>query len=337
MLGERTADDVLELVRGYQSPCVLAAAADLDLFSVLNDAGMGAAEIADKLGADLRATTILLDALAALGFVEKRQEQYVLLPATARLLSRKSPAGILPLVQHHANCLRRWTQLASVVQTGKPVERQPGVRGEQRAEEAFIDAMHVVSTPVASKLIAQLGPPAFSHLLDVGGASGTWTIAFLRTRPDATATLFDLPHVIPMAKRRISEAEMSDRVRLVAGDFYTDALPSGADLAWLGAIVHQNSREQNRRLFTAIASALVDGGSLLIRDMLMDESRTNPVAGALFAVNMLVATEGGGTFTYNELREDLERAGFTDVNVLHRDEGMNSVIRAARARDGAGA
>ena len=125
---------------------------------------------------------------------------------------------------------------------------------------------------------------------------------------------------------------MSNRVRLVAGNFYADALPPGSDLAWLGAIVHQNSREQNRHLFTAIARALADGGSLLIRDMLMDESRTTPVAGALFAINMLVATEGGGTFTFNELREDLEDAGFTGVKVLHRDEGMNSVIQAVKSR-----
>ena len=329
---EWTANDVLESASGYQPACVLAAASELDLFSVLAGAALSAVEIASKLGADLRATTMLLDALAALGFVEKRNGRYILPPATARLLTREGPTSVLPMVQHQANCLRRWAQLARVVQTGRPAERKPSIRGEQTDEEAFIGAMHVVSTPVASELIEQLGPPAFAHLLDIGGASGTWTIAFLRARHNTTATLFDLPHAIPAAQRRISEANMSNRVRLVAGNFYADALPPGADLAWLGAIVHQNSREQNRHLFTAIARALADGGSLLIRDMLMDELRTTPVAGALFAINMLVATEGGGTFTFNELREDLEDAGFTGVKVLHRDEGMNSVIQAVKSR-----
>ena len=123
---------------------------------------------------------------------------------------------------------------------------------------------------------------------------------------------------------------MNDRVKLVAGDFLVDPLPPGADLAWVGAIVHQNSREENRCLFSAVANALNDDGQILIRDVLMDDSRTSPVTGALFAINMLVATEAGGTFTFDELREDLEAAGFTAVTVLRRDEGMNSIIRAVK-------
>jgi precorrin-6B methylase 2 len=226
--------------------------------------------------------------------------------------------------------MRRWVRLAEVVQTGRPVERRPSIRGEAGDEAAFIGAMEVVSAPVAPGIIDELGPPDFSHLLDVGGASGTWTIAFLRANPRATATVFDLPHVIPMAEERLSETQMSGRVRLLAGDFLADPLPTGADLAWVSAIVHQNSREQNRHLFSSVADALEENGQILIRDVLMDRSRTSPASGALFAINMLVATEGGGTFTFDELREDLEAAGFADVDLLRRDEWMNSIIRAVK-------
>jgi hypothetical protein len=117
---------------------------------------------------------------------------------------------------------------------------------------------------------------------------------------------------------------------LVSGDFYTDPLPGGVDLAWVSAIVHQNSRQQNRRLFASVFSSLRPGGQILIRDILMDASRTSPVAGALFAVNMLVATDQGGTFTFEELRDDLTQAGFTDVLVRRRDPGMNSVVAARK-------
>ena len=109
-----------------------------------------------------------------------------------------------------------------------------------------------------------------------------------------------------------------------------NALPSGADLAWVSAIVHQNSRAQNRRLFANVFQALVPGGRISIRDVLMEESRIEPVAGALFAVNMLVATEGGGTFTFEELRKDLETASFVEAAVLRRDEGMNSIAVARK-------
>jgi hypothetical protein len=112
-----------------------------------------------------------------------------------------------------------------------------------------------------------------------------------------------------------------------------DALPPGADLAWVSAIVHQNSRAQNRDLFAKVLAALVPGGRIAIRDILMEADRTRPVAGALFAINMLVATEGGGTFTFDELREDLEAAGFAEVAVLRQDEAMDAVVVARKPRN----
>jgi hypothetical protein len=133
-----------------------------------------------------------------------------------------------------------------------------------------------------------------------------------------------------MAQRRLAAAGLDQRVRLVAGDFATDALPPGADLAWVSAIAHQNSRAQNRALFTKVCAALVPGGRIAIRDILMEEDRTRPVAGALFAVNMLVATEGGGTLTFAELREDLVAAGFAEVALARRDEAMNSIVVARK-------
>ena len=242
------------------------------------------------------------------------------------LLTPHGEQTILAMAQHQGHCLRNWAQLARVVKTGQPAAPIPGVRGEAGDQEAFIGAMHNVSAPNAAHVIQAVQPLQFRHLLDIGGASGTWTIAFLRACPSAKATIFDLPHVIPMAQRRLKAAGMDQRVKLVAGDFTRDALPAGADLAWVSAIVHQNSRAQNRALFAKLLAALTPGGRIAIRDIVMEESRTQPVAGALFAVNMLVATAGGGTFTLAELREDLGAAGFVKVALAGPDEGMNAVV-----------
>ncbi len=119
-------------------------------------------------------------------------------------------------------------------------------------------------------------------------------------------------------------------VRQVAGDFYRDELPKGADIAWVSAIVHQNSRGQNRALFRKIYRALVPNGRIAIRDVVMEESRTAPTQGALFAVNMVVGTCGGGTFTFNELKADLEYSGFSRVRLVHRGQGNDSVVVAQR-------
>jgi len=217
-----------------------------------------------------------------------------------------------------------------VTAAARPAQPIASVRGESGEQEAFIGGMHDISAPVAGRVIQAVQPLEFKHLLDIGGASGTWTVAFLRACPTAQATLFDLPYVIPMARQRLAAAGLNERVRLVPGDFYTDALPPGADLAWVSAIVHQNSREQNRALFAKVFEALAVGGRIALRDILMEESRTRPVAGALFAVNMLVATPGGGTFTFAELREDLAAAGFVQAAVLREDEAMNSVVVAVK-------
>ena len=325
-----TAEDILALGRSYQGAAVLAAAADLDLFSALCRLPQSAAELARTLECDLRALTILLDALVALRLLDKSGSQYSLPSGLRAFLTPDGAQSILAMAQHQGHCLRNWAQLGRVVKTGRPAECVPGVRGQTGDQEAFIGAMHNLAAPNADRIIQAVQPLQFRHLLDIGGASGTWTIAFLRACASAHATLFDLPHVLPMAQKRLAAAGLDQRVKLVAGNFMTDSLPPGADLAWVSAIVHQNSRAQNRTLFTAVFAALLPGGRIAIRDILMEEDRTCPVAGALFAVNMLAATEGGGTFTFEELREDLAAAGFAEVALARQDEEMNAVVVARK-------
>jgi len=135
---------------------------------------------------------------------------------------------------------------------------------------------------------------------------------------------------MPLARERLTGAGLADRVTLVPGDYNAAELPGGADFAWLSAVAHQNSRQQNRALYAKIHAALTPGGTLVIRDIVMAPSRTSPPAGALFAVNVLVNTEAGGTFTLSEYSEDLASAGFGRIELLHEDDAMNSLIRAVK-------
>lgn len=330
MTGKWTTEKIMDITRGYQGACVLFAAAELDIFSILDGAPATSQAVAAKLGADERATAILLDALTAMELLTKADVKYSTGAAVAELLTERSAGNVLGMVRLQANCARWWVRLTWVVKSGKPAERQPSLRGAEADQAAFIEAMHNFSGPMAVQVVAELAPLNFRHLLDIGGASGTWTIAFLRAVPHARATLFDLPEVIPMARQRIEEAGLAERVTFAGGDFYTDDLPAGADFAWLGAIAHQNSRKQNRQLFARIYAALDKGGTVVLRDVVMDPSRIKPEAGAMFAINMLVATEGGGTYTFEEFRSDLADAGFGDVTLLQQDEFMNSLVRATK-------
>jgi trans-aconitate methyltransferase len=192
--------------------------------------------------------------------------------------------------------------------------------------------MHAVSEPMADELVAQLGPLQFRHLLDVGGASGTWTLAFLRAVPGARATIFDLPDAIGQAEERLKGTEFASRVALVSGDFYADDLPTGCDFAWVSAIAHQHSRRHNRELFVKVFKALEPQGLIAVRDIVMEPCRTRPRDGAMFAINMLVNTESGGTFTFEEFAEDLQAAGFVNPRLAYGGETMNSVVMADKPR-----
>lgn len=318
------------LSRDYQGAAILNAAAELDLFAAVKLGSSTVEALAQRLQCDLRGLRILLDALAALRLLKKAGNQYSLADGLEAYLTAGGSQSILAITQHHANCLRNWGQLARVVKTGRPAEHRPSIRGEGGDRAAFVGGMDNLAGPVAHEIIQAVQPLRFERLLDIGGALGTWTIAFLDACPAGLATLVDLPEVIPLARERMETAGLAHRVQLVAADFMVDDLPPGADLAWLSAIVHQNSRAQNRALFTKIHGALRAGGRIAIRDVLMQENRAEPKAGALFAVNMLVATEGGGTYTAAELQSDLVVAGFTGFIVAREDPAMHSVILACK-------
>ncbi len=324
---------ILEMVRGFQPACVVIAGADLDVFSILHAKPVNAGRLAAKIKGDLRATTILLDALAALGMLNKgagEKPVYSVPREAASFLTEKGPHCVLGMLRHLGTCLRRWGDLAGVVMSGEPAARRPSVRGAEGDLDSFIRAMHEVSQPMSEPLISSLGPLKFKHLLDLGGASGTWTLPFLRMNPKAQATIFDLPEVIPMARRKMAKTGFAGRINFVGGSYHKGEMPKGADLAWVSAIVHQNSRAENRAMFEKVYKALESGGRILIRDIIVDSTRTRPVGGALFAVNMLVGTEGGDTFTFDELREDLAHAGFGKVKYLRRGQMMDSVICASK-------
>ena len=119
---------------------------------------------------------------------------------------------------------------------------------------------------------------------------------------------------------------------LVGGDFETDPLPPGHDLAFVSAILHQNSPGENLALCRRIHEALVPGGRIVIRDHVMQPDRTRPRAGALFAINMLVGTAGGGTYTFDEITGGLRQAGFERVRLVQPGERMDALVEAFKVR-----
>jgi len=325
MSAEITEESILELARDFMASRVLLSGAELDLFTLLADESLTAEEIAAATRADLRGIVILLDALSALGFLMKKNDRYRTEPSVAPLLSAAAPDSILPMVLHMATVWQNWSEITDIVlgKTKAGMKKKGALAEGNR--EAFIGAMHVVAAKAAPGVVAAINPGEARRLLDVGGGSGTYTLAMLDAKPEMKATLFDLPPVIEMARDRFQAAGMLDRVELVAGDFYKDELPPGHDLALLSAIIHQNSYAQNEALYGKIHRALNAGGRIVVRDHVMSEDRTQPLEGALFAVNMLAGTAGGRCYTFDEIKKGLTAAGFTRINLIQTN-GMFSLV-----------
>jgi len=316
------------MARAFSRSRVLLTAVELDIFTLLDTEPMTADEVAGRLGSNGRATTILLDALAAMGLVAKDDGRYHTVSSLVPFLTAGSERSILPGLMHSAHLWKTWSQLTDVVLEGGPAARPSG-KGDGRVK-AFIGAMHVRALRDAPDLVRTVGPGKARHFLDVGGGSGSYTIGFLKAVPGMRATLFDLPEVIPMARERIGEEGLTDRVTFVAGDYNLDSLPGGHDLALLSAIIHQNSHEQNTALYEKVCHALVPGGRLIVRDYVMNSDRTHPSSGALFAINMLVNTKSGNSYTFEEIVEGLTAAGFENIRLLVDDE-MSSLVEGYRA------
>lgn len=325
-MGDDSAEKILKLGRDFMECRILLTGAELNLFTLLGREPLTALEASARIGADLRALTILLDALAALGLLVKEGERYGCAEGIAPLLSDDSPGSILPMVLHMAHLWRRWSGLTATVKGVRMAEEKPfRGPGEMRA---FIGAMHVVAEPQAAQIVRAVDPASAKALIDVGGASGTYTIAFLRAVPEMKATLFDRPEVVAMARERFEKEGVLGRVTLVAGDFYRDELPPGHDLAFVSAIIHQNSLEQNAELYAKVFRSLEKGGRIVIRDHVMEPGRTRPRSGAVFAVNMLTGTSGGGTYTFAEIKDGLSRAGFTRTRLFKAGDHMDALVEA---------
>lgn len=320
----------------YQGICIIGAAAELDLFTPLIRSALTAPVLAKRRETDLRATVMLLDALVALGIVQKSHDAepfYRVQDEFRELLDIEHPKTYIPMLRHRMVCIRQWIELSRVLKTGRPEAKGVSILGPVEDFRSFVLAMNSVGMAFAVGVVDSLekaGCLNFKRLLDVGGASGTYTLEMLKRMPHAKATIFDRPAAIEEARKRFAGTEFESRIRLVAGDFYLDELPLGCDFAWVSAIIHQFDRSHSQSLYKKVYRAIDVDGVIAVRDFVMRSDRTAPLDGTMFAVNMLTATEDGMCYTFDEIRKDLEIAGFTEVRYAVPADTMGAVVTAVK-------
>ncbi len=300
-----------EIMRGYQSSIVLLVASKVGVFKALGERQRAAPDIAAELSLDTRALRTVLLALAADGFLEVEGDDFRITAAYAPLLRPDSPETMADILNHNHTCMLRWAELQKVLRTGEPVPRATRQRPEDE-ERDFICGMANISRLSSVEVATAFDFTPYRNLLDLGGGPGTSSIVFAQRYPQLRCVVFDLPGPIAIAEEQIAAAGLADRITTRCGDFFADELGSGYDLVYVANIIHSLGPEDVFRLISKVHQALVPAGTLVVKDMFLDETRIHPRSSALFSVNMLTATAQGRSYTLAEAQQILIRVGFGD-------------------------
>lgn len=310
---------LLDTLRGYRPAQTLITCAELGVFEALADGPRTVEDLISALGATPRGLMVLLNAAVALDLLEKRDGRYANSPLAMACLARPGTEGYLGnFIKREGAFLRRWSNLTQAVRTGERPE-------ENRRDEDLGDwvrgfelALYELARSVAPAIAEALALPEDRPLrvIDVGGGHGGYSLALARRYPNLTATIFELPRVVPVAREIIAGEGLADRVCVQEGNFQTDDLGTGYDVALLFGVMVGEAPEGRAALIKKAGTALNPGGRIVVREFVLDPDRTGPPEAALFALQMLLATDSGGVSATDEMRRWLLDAGFASPQTL---------------------
>jgi ubiquinone/menaquinone biosynthesis C-methylase UbiE len=316
--GERPAIDAAALMQihfSFAASRIVAAALELELFAALASGEKTAPELVDATGCSSRGLPMLLDALVPLGLLSKHDGRYKLTPVSEQYLAKGKPeyigAGLLHVIRQSTES---WNHLADIVRPG------------------LVRWLHVSNAEPARRLAEALKPTVAKNpvVLDVACGSGIWGIRFAQAEPTAQVIANDYPKVLETVTRGYIEREgVSARYRYAPGDIKQAQIPPGScDLILLGNIVHSEGEAASRAIFRKCFELLKPGGQVAIIDMIPNDERTGPPFALIFALNMLVNTSTGSTYTLPEYRNWLTEAGFGELSTV--DVASHSPVIVAR-------
>ncbi|HSL20269.1 MAG TPA: methyltransferase [Vicinamibacterales bacterium] len=305
-------DPLQQAIRAFQESRVVLTAIELDVFTAVGG-GATAPDVAARINADARATEMFLNALVAIRLLDKRGDLFSNTPVSGRYLAAGGRDDSRAALMHSVNLWRTWSRLTDSVRAGGAVAGGDVPARGPDWTEAFIAAMHKNANERAAAVVRAAGVESARTLLDVGGGSGAYAIAFARANPQLRVEVLDQPAVTPIAGRHIAAAGLQDRIRTRNGDLRQASLGRDYDIVLVSAICHMLSPDENRDLLRRCFDATAPGGRVIVQDFILEPSKTAPRSAALFALNMLVATQSGSTYSEAEYADWLRGAGFADV------------------------
>jgi ubiquinone/menaquinone biosynthesis C-methylase UbiE len=316
-----TPERLMQFSFGFAPPLIIEAAIRHQVFNALDSGPKTVDTLAAETRTSPRGLGAILNALVGLDFLAKDdQGRYALTPESAMFLVSGKPAfhGAFFLLTSEA-MLSQWRKLPEIVRSGRPgqqINQEPdGVEFFRR----FVEDIFPMHYPAAQRLGEALGVPTTKapiSILDVAAGSGVWSVALAQQSPHVRVTAVDWPGVIPITRKVTARLGMADRFRFVEGDLLEADFGSGHTIATLGHILHSEGEGRSRALLKKVFAALAPGGTIAIAEILVDANRRGPLPALIFAVNMLVNSDQGDTFSLGEISGWLGDAGFENVHTV---------------------
>jgi 3-hydroxy-5-methyl-1-naphthoate 3-O-methyltransferase len=318
---QATPDRLMAFTFGFAPPVIIETGIRLGIFDLLDKGEKTANDIAVIVGASARALRIVLNALVGLDLLTKDEcECYSLTSESANFLVSGKPTfhGAFFLLTSR-RMFSEWSKLDSIVRGGRPAHRINDEQDGTRFFEQFVEQIFFIHMPAARCLAESLrvaDATAPCRVLDLAAGSGVWSVAMAQASPQITVTAIDWPGIIPITKRVTEREGVAARYGFVAGDLHAVDFGNGYSIATLGHILHSEGEERGRRLLAKTFDALSPGGTIAVAEILVDPDRKGPIPALLFAVNMLVNSECGDTFSLDEITDWLSAAGFDHVRTV---------------------
>ena len=301
------ADELMQLANFWPARLLLSAA-ELDIFAHLVGPA-DANDVAAAIGTDPRATGVLLDALSAIGCLEKAGGMYSV-PEHLQELLLPGPGCVVPSVLHRNNLWRSWSHLTEVVRSGQPAVEP--YEDDQRPDEQvreFIGAMAVGAREEAPKTVAAIGFEGVKSVIDIGGGPGVYAAEFCRAGEGVHAVILDLPRVCEIAGENLADDPVGQRVGFVPGEARTVSDTAvlaasggnGYDVVFTSNLVHSMDPTQVQVLVRRMVRWARPGGRVVVKDFFVNDERTAPPPAVVFSVNMLVNTPGGRSYQWTEV------------------------------------
>jgi predicted O-methyltransferase YrrM len=299
----------------YWISCTLHAGVKLGIFTLIGNQSLSGQEVAQKLEGDPRSVTMLLNALAAMNLLIKKNEAYSNTPFSVSFLIKESPQYIGYILLHHHHLMPSWTQLDQRIKTGKPVRSRASFDNPE-VRESFLMGMFNIAMNQAPHLTSLIDLSNKKHLLDLGGGPGTYAIHFCLNNPGLRATVFDLETTRPFAEKTIARFGLTERIDFQGGEYIEADIRGSYDVAWLSQILHGEGPEEVQKIIQKAVSVLEPGGLIMIQEFLLNNEMDGPLFPALFSLNMLLGTDQGQSYSEQQIMDMLAKAGVKEIRRL---------------------